>query len=202
MTDEIVRAFFAVDLDDATRRAAMRTAQLLRESPDGKAVRWVRGGTLHITLRFLGDVEVGRIEPLVGSVRKQTASLRSFRLELGSAHPFPSRRRPNAIVLDVGPKDRLEELAEAVERGTVEAGFEPEPRPFRAHLTLGRVRGKRFPVVTADVTAVGEGCRVGEAVLFRSELHRSGAQYTPIARVPFDNQSVGASPSGLEPRTH
>ena len=135
-----------------------------------------------MTLRFLGDIDPGAVGRLASCVREQTATLRPFRLELGGARPFPSKRRPAAIVLDVGPLERLEELAEAVERGVTAAGFDPEPRPFRAHLTLGRVRGKHFPAVTGSVTAAGESCDVDEAVLFKSELHHSGAQYTAIER--------------------
>ncbi len=162
--------------------------RVLQACPDGDAVRWVREETLHVTLRFLGDIDPGDVGRLGDCVREQTAALRPFRLELGGTRPFPSKRRPVAIVLDVGPLARLEELAEAVERGVTAAGFDPEPRPFRAHLTLGRVRGKRFPVVTGSVTAAGESCDVDEAVLFRSELHRSGAQYAPIERAPLGDE--------------
>jgi 2'-5' RNA ligase len=183
-----IRAFFAVDLDTRTRRAAARTMSDLQSCPDGDAVRWVREETFHVTLRFLGDIDPGGVERLADCVRQQTAALRPFRLELGGARPFPSKRRPVAIVLDVGPLERLEELAEAVERGVTAAGFDPEPRPFRAHLTLGRVRGKRFPVVTGSVTATGESCAVDEAVLFKSELHHTGAHYTPIERAPLGDQ--------------
>ncbi len=183
-----IRVFFAVDLDARTRRAAAKAMRVLQACPDGDAVRWVREETLHVTLRFLGDIDPGGVGRLADSVREQTATLRSFCLELGGTRLFPSKRRPVAIVLDVGPLARLEELAEAVERGVTAAGFDPEPRPFRAHLTLGRVRGKRFPVVTGSVTAAGESCDVNETVLFRSELHRSGAQYTPIERAPLGDK--------------
>jgi len=186
-----MRAFFAIDLDARARSAAAAVADSLRARPDGDAVRWVREETFHVTLRFLGDIDPDRIELLTGCVRQQTAALRPFRLQLGSARPFPSKRRPLAIVLDLGPLEPLAELAEAVEQGVVAAGFGSEVRPFRAHLTLGRVvRGRRFPVVTGDVTAVGESFPVDEAVLFRSELQPSGAHYTPIERAP-----LGGGPS-------
>ena len=142
---------------------------------------------MHPSYRFVLD-QVCLVKPFLERHPEQTAALRPFRLELGGIRPFPSKRHPVAIVLDVGPPERLEELAEAVERGVTAAGFDPEPRPFRAHLTLGRVRGKRFPVVTGNVTAVGESCAVDEAVLFKSELHRSGAHYTPIEHAPLGDK--------------
>jgi len=186
------RAFFAVDLDECTRSAATAVADRLREFPAGDAVRWVREETLHVTLRFLGDIDRGQISRLAGCVREQTSALSPFRLQLGGARLFPSKRRALAVVLDVGPEEPLSELAAAVERGVIEAGFGPESRPFNAHLTLGRIRKKRFPLVTGDVTSSGESCPVNEAVLFKSELHSSGAHYTPIERAP-----LGGEPSPL-----
>jgi 2'-5' RNA ligase len=187
-----VRAFFAIDLDARARGAAAGVADQLRSCPGGDAVRWVREETLHVTLRFLGELDCSRIDRLAGCVREQTAALSPFRLQLGGVRPFPSRRRPLAVVLDVGPAEPLVELARAVERGVVAAGFDPEPRPFNAHLTLGRIRGKRFSLVTGDVTTSGESCPVNEAVLFKSELQPSGAHYTPIERAP-----LGGEPSPL-----
>ena len=187
-----LRAFFAVDLDPPTRRAAAAVTDRLREFPAGDAVRWVRAETLHVTLRFLGDIDRARIAQLAGCVREQPAALRPFRLRLGGARLFPSRRRAQAVVLDVEPEEPLSELAAAVERGVVAAGFDPESRPFSAHLTLGRIRKRRFPLVTGNVTSGGESCPVNEAVLFKSELHSSGAHYTPIERAP-----LGGEPSPL-----
>jgi 2'-5' RNA ligase len=187
-----LRAFYAIDLDERARSAAAAVADRLREFPAGDAVRWVREENLHVTLRFLGDIDCGRIAQLAGCVREQTAALSPFRLRLGGARLFPSKRRAQAVVLDVEPEEPLSELAAAVERGVVAAGFDPESRPFNPHLTLGRIRKKRFPLVTGDVTSSGEGCPVNEAVLFKSELHSSGAHYTPIERAP-----LGGEPSPL-----
>jgi len=192
-----VRAFFAVELGEHARTAAAEVARELRASPGGDAVRWVRVEGLHVTLRFLGDVETGRIPELVARVCAETSALGPFRIRLGGVHAFPSARRPNVVVLDVGPVEPLEELAEAVERGVVAAGFAPESRRFRAHLTLGRVRGRRFPSATSAMTPEEAAWDVREAVLFRSELHHSGARYTTLERIP-----LGALPGSFTPSTN
>jgi 2'-5' RNA ligase len=191
-----VRAFFAVELGERARAAAADVARELRASPGGDAVRWVRPEGLHVTLRFLGDVATDRIPEIVERVRAETAPLGPFRLRLGGVHPFPSARRPQVVVLDVGPVEPLEELAEAVERGVVAAGFAPESRRFRAHLTLGRVRGRRFPSAPSAPTPDEAAWDVREAVLFRSELHRSGARYTALERI-----ALGGLPDSLTPST-
>ncbi len=185
MGSDAIRTFFAVDLDDAARCAAAELVRALRERPDGDRVRWVRAETLHVTLCFLGDTDPGRVAPLLERVAPELAPLAPFALELGAAHPFPSARRPRVVALDVAPAEPLEELAAAVERGVVGAGFEAEERPFRAHLTLGRLRSGRPPAT--DGLAVPEGVRfeVGAVVLFRSELQPGGALHTPLERVPL-----------------
>jgi 2'-5' RNA ligase len=93
------------------------------------------------------------------------------------------------VALGLEPEAELTLLAAGVERGAVAAGFPPEGRPFRPHLTLGRTRDpRRFRLaagVTASVTAQGDAWDVVETVLFRSDLAPSGARYTPLARIPL-----------------
>lgn len=182
-----IRAFFAVELDAATREAAGARTRVLRERPGGDGVRWVREESLHVTLRFLGNIDPARIPDLVHAVSAETAGVAAFRLCVGAARLFPSERRPRVVALDLEPLAPLEALAGAVERGVAVAGFAPEERPFQAHLTLGRVRQRsaRRLDVTAPDTAGCEACDVTEVVLFRSELERSGARYTPLERVPL-----------------
>ncbi len=103
--NDSVRVFFAIDLDERARSAAAEITDQLRACPGGDAVRWVREETLHVTLRFLGDIDCGQIARLTGCVREQTAVLSPFRLQLGGVRPFPSRRRPLAVVLDVEPTE-------------------------------------------------------------------------------------------------
>ena len=92
--DEGIRTFFAADLDDAARRAAAGVARVLRESSGGDAVRWVRSEALHVTLRFLGNIDPARVEPLVRAVGARVESLAPFEIQLGAARLFPSARRP------------------------------------------------------------------------------------------------------------
>jgi 2'-5' RNA ligase len=188
-SDARIRAFFAVDLDEAARAAAREVLRALREGPGGDAVRWVRAEALHVTLRFLGDIDPGRVKPLARAVGHELAGLGRFEMTLGAARVFPSPRRPRVVALEVGPEERLAELAAGIERGVVEAGFEPEERRFRAHLTLGRTKGSRPPATRGLAVPDGTACEVEEVVLFRSELQRSGARYTPLERAPLSGPS-------------
>jgi 2'-5' RNA ligase len=187
---QAIRTFFAVDLDAPVRRAAAALARELQGLPGGDRVRWVRAEALHVTLRFLGATDPDLVPTLASRVEQRVAAVAPFRLHLGAPHLFPSPRRPRVVALELRPLEPLEALAAAVERGVVEAGFAPEARPFRAHLTLGRVKNSRSRAldVTAPDTTLDEALDVMEAVLFRSELPRSkGSQvrYTPLARLPL-----------------
>ncbi len=203
-TEGTIRAFFAVDVDDATRAAASDVASALRAGPDGGEVRWVRPESLHVTLRFLGEIDARRVPELTSRVREQTERLSPFRMRLGGPRPFPSLRRPTVVVLDVEPEEPLRELAEAVERGVVAAGFAPETRTFHPHLTLGRVQrrrggdrrrtGRRFSTGMDAAAPADVACDVTESALFRSELAPSGARYTPLERIPLGSHPVSITP--------
>ncbi|HKA14158.1 MAG TPA: RNA 2',3'-cyclic phosphodiesterase [Myxococcota bacterium] len=184
-----LRLFFALELGAAARARAARIAAALREHTGGRDVRWVREESLHVTLRFLGSVDPARVADLAREVGAATRGVAPFAASLAGLELFPSPRRPRVVALGLEPAAALCALAEAVERGAVAAGFAPEARAFRPHLTLGRTRDqRRFRLaadVTASVTAPGESWEVVETVLFCSDLALGGARYAPLARVPL-----------------
>jgi 2'-5' RNA ligase len=182
-SDGAIRAFIAIELDDAVRTAVAEVLRSLRTGPGGDAVRWVPPENLHVTLRFLGDIAPAQVPAIAGVLGEVAAGQRPFQLRLGRVAGFPSARRPRVVSCQVGPRAPLEQLAQAVERAVVKLGFEPEKRRFRPHLTLGRVRGRAHPAVTAPVTAAGESQCVDAIALFRSRLGRSGATHTPLERI-------------------
>ena len=194
-----LRTFFAIELDDSARRAAADAGSVLRARPGGDAVRWVPPENLHVTLRFLGDIEPARVASLAAHVRAQTAALAPFALQLGALASFPPGRRPRVVVLELAPEAPLAALAEAVERGVVAAGCAPEPRAFRGHLTLGRVRERGMPPLLAELTVPPVVFEVTESVLFASELHPSGSRYTPLERVPLGGAGGRRLPSANHP---
>ena len=173
--------FFAIELDDGARQAAADLARRLAGARGGDGVRWVRPEALHVTLRFLGEIDAARAAPLARRASEELAALRPFALRLGPAELFPSPRRPRVVALGLAPAAPLAELAAAVGRACVAEGFPREERPFRAHLTLGRIRGASFPAVAALAAPAAE-LAVDEVVLFRSELSPAGSRYTPLGR--------------------
>lgn len=196
-----IRAFVAIDLDAPARRAATALQQQLRAAPDGDRVRWVRPEGLHVTLRFLGQIDPPQVDVVAHHVGREVAGCAPFSMTLGPARAFPTPRRPRVVTVDLGPAEPLGELAAAAERGVVAAGFEPEERPFRAHLTLGRLRGGRAPDL-GDAPAVGSSSTVSEIVLFQSHLGSGGSRYASLARMPLAGRPPSSGSDDRSPRTH
>ena len=189
--DGALRGFFAVELERSLLDETSRVEGWLREQvASDVVVRWTRERGRHVTLRFLGRFAVERMSGLVAAARGALASAAPFDLGLGSVLAFPARR-PRVLAVDPVPHGPLVSAAAALERAAVRCGFDAEPRSFRPHVTLGRV--KRGALATGSLEsgpAAGRALqRVGEVVLFRSELHPSGARYTPLERIALGGQS-------------
>jgi 2'-5' RNA ligase len=183
-----IRAFVAIELSEATRDAAAGIVRLLRARPGGERVRWVRAESLHVTLRFLGDIDPASVPVLAHQVSRETAVLKPFALRVGALAAFPTPRRPRVVALSIEPGDALAELGAAIERGVVAAGFAPESRPFRAHLTLGRLRGGRFPDAHDLPAPPPAPTLVREVALFQSRLGPGGSHYTPLERMTLGGE--------------
>lgn len=192
-----VRSFLAVDPGEAARAEAAACAERLRAGPGGSAVRWGRPESYHVTLRFLGDVEAARLAPLAERVAAELAESEPFELRLGAVAGFPSARRPRVVVLGLEPEAPLVELAERVERAVRAEGLSEADKPFRAHLTLGRAKGRRAPELAGAAPPEPAVFRVREVVLYASELRRGGAVHTPLHRLPLAGEPAGerVSPS-------
>jgi 2'-5' RNA ligase len=189
-----MRAFIAVELPDAIRSKLQQEIDDLRALPSGRAVRWVSAASIHVTLKFLGEVALDRIELISSAMPEVTASLTPFDLSVRGLGAFPNMRRPRVVW--IGTEDRSGQLAQAqkeLEDRLARAGFERESRPFNPHLTLGRVRRdasggdvERLGQALASAAApdIGE-LRVNGLSLMRSELRSTGAVYSRISHAPL-----------------
>ena len=175
-----MRLFVAVPMPGVAEEHAGR---LLRELSDKDwPVRWVRADGLHLTLKFFGEVTSDRVEPIEELVHYATQGLKPMPMTLRGGGGFPSRRHPRVLRLEVEAGPDVELLQDRLERGGEEIGFPPEGRPFRPHLTLGRVReGHRLPPGAMDyLEALPQGTAflADRVVLFESTLSKGGPTYT------------------------
>jgi len=186
---ESVRAFVAVELSEDVRQAlAAAQRAMQRQSPSG--VRWVAPESVHLTLKFLGDVPIARLEAVTEAMRQVAAGCAPFDVTLNGVGAFPNARSPRVVWVGLaGDTAALLKLAQALETALAALGFPPEGRPFSSHLTLGRARDgmtmeerQRLTALLARPPQVPSApIRVGAIALMRSVLRPSGAQYTRLA---------------------
>jgi 2'-5' RNA ligase len=135
-----IRSFIAIPLEAEVRRAVVRLIERLRQPDDG--IKWVPTDNLHLTLKFLGDVDNTDVPPVCQVVRGILADFEPFELSFGGTGGFPNLERPRVLCAGVeDPSGSLVEIVGRLERDLAELGFKPEPRDYTPHLTLGRTRG-------------------------------------------------------------
>ncbi len=184
-----IRTFIAIEIPGELK-AAIRQLQevLMRERGD---VKWVRPEGIHITLKFLGDVETGRIPDIGEAVKQAAEGLRTFELQSGGAGFFPGPGRPRVIWIGIDTgADILIRLAEGIDRNLSALGFEKEKRPFSPHVTIGRVRSPggmdRTVEKLQSLSIPCIGFRVENIIVMKSVLQQTGAVYTPLQTIKLE----------------
>ncbi len=190
-----MRLFVALGLPGAVRRDL---ADVQARLGAGGAVRWVRPESMHLTLKFLGEVPESRA-PLASEAVLEVAGRHPvLDLDLGGLGRFPSRGRPRVFWMGVGDAPALARLHEDVEKTLVGEGFSRDPKPFKAHITLGRVRGilerpyARALARACETESYRARVRVEEVELMLSRLSRSGARYEAVTSARLNPVSGGA----------
>lgn len=181
-----LRAFVAVELPEAVRRKIVELERLL--SKTDAEVKWVAVESLHITLNFLGDVELRATADIGKALEAACSRMVPFTLVLAGAGAFGPPAKPRTLWLGATEgAQQMVQLHAALEHALQPLGFRPEGRRFQPHVTVGRVRrpprGDSLATLLrqhADFFA-GEA-EVDEVVLFSSELEPEGPIYTPLAR--------------------
>ncbi|MGC8492211.1 MAG: RNA 2',3'-cyclic phosphodiesterase [Syntrophobacteraceae bacterium] len=184
-----IRSFVAIDLSETTRRQIGTLIQELRKSE--AQVGWVRGEGIHLTLKFLGNVASGLIEEIKPALAREAANTGPIRIEAAGCGAFPGIQSPRVIWVGLrGEIAPLADLARRLEEALVAFGFAPETRPFKPHLTVGRVKGRaRLQALQQMLLAhsgfSAEPFDAAQIVLYKSDLRPDGARYTPIFTTPF-----------------
>lgn len=174
-----VRCFLALLPDAASRNALQRCQRALQSAcfREAAGVRWVTADALHLTLRFLGPTQRLHIEPLTHALPTLARPLPPVRCE---RHALWGADARCALVAELAPDPRLLELARDCEAQARAAGFTPESRPFRAHVTLARL-DSRAPHLPLSFTLPRIELTFDRLALMESTLGARGATYTPLA---------------------
>jgi 2'-5' RNA ligase len=179
----VIRAFIAVEIDPQIVRLISLTVADLKPRIPG--IRWVPPTNFHFTIKFLGNIEESKIEPIAQALEIALYPFPRFTISAKGLGVFPDSKRPRVLWIGLEGKE-LSKLASKVEKALEPLGFEPEKRDFKPHLTVGRWRQYERPsrelgeeLERWKSHEFGEST-VAEVIFFQSELKREGAIYHPL----------------------
>jgi RNA 2',3'-cyclic 3'-phosphodiesterase len=188
-SEEKIRTFIAINISFELREAFRSfLEELIRIGGD---VKWVRPESIHLTLKFLGNLDASKIQPVCEAVQKTCEGFSTFRLRSGQKGAFPNLKRPRVfwVGLTETNGEILADLQAKLELVLAEVGFESEARRFHPHITVGRVRSAkkidevahkfmeyRFPELEFMADQV---------LIMKSELTPRGALYSIQKAVPL-----------------
>lgn len=184
---EQIRSFIAVELPEEIKtRLEQLEAQLKSETQT--RVKWVDPNSIHLTLKFLGNIDAGRTGEITRVMEEAVKGIPPFRLSVKDLGVFPNIRRVQVAWVGLsGEVDRLRQLQQRLESNLEQLGFAAESRAFTPHLTIARIRNQASPderqkfgqLITGTSFDAGE-ISVDAISLMRSQLTRQGAIYSRL----------------------
>jgi len=185
-----MRAFVALDFPEEYQ-AGFAGVQMELQARLRSKISWVAPENIHLTLRFLGEIEDRQVEAVARCMRQAVGGVAPQVLRPQGLGAFPSVRRPKVLWLGVeGTLEGVREVFQRLEDALLKMGFAPEKRKFMPHITLGRVRraeaGDDFARVLQEVKVPEFApVRVEEIKLYQSRLTPQGAVYTELCSEYF-----------------
>jgi len=180
-----MRVFIAIKISDTILRGVRPILQKLRDV--GAHVKWVKPENMHLTLKFLGDIDPTIVPQVADCAREAVGSVQPFEIDICGIGTFPQGRPPRVVWLGTDdPSGSLSLISDRLDKLLVKVGVPSDNRAFRPHLTLGRIRSRRKTdelvncIDSLSATRLGTQC-VDEIILFESQLTRTGPVYTRVS---------------------
>lgn len=186
---EKVRTFIAIEIPSSIQQQIADLQSMLKR--ENARISWTKSENIHLTLKFLGDVESDRIDPIPDAVLRACRNVHPFRLTVEATGFFPNRENPK--VLWIGCKGDLETLfalQKDIENELAKSGFKKEKRKYSAHLTVGRVKssfGIRPVIEKMEASLFNAGEFVVKNInVMKSVLHPQGSIYTVLSKIDLE----------------
>lgn len=183
----VMRIFFALDLPEVEKEKIGHFIAELKKKSKSHGIRWTKPENLHITLQFLAEVQTQHLPQLVANVKAQIAEVTSpLILKWGSIQLFPHPYRPRVIVLELLSQEKLVTLSHLIGQGIIATHYPVDTRPFRGHLTLGRIKytkGIDLQFLAGTTSFNEQSIEVSAVHLFRSEPQEDGSKYTVLDKI-------------------
>ena len=187
-----IRSFIAIPLAPDVNRHATRMLQRLRQSSDG--IKWVPADNLHLTLKFLGDVDNTEVPDVCKVIHGICSQHAPFHLDFAGTGGFPSLERPRILYAGINDASgTLTKIVTQLEASLAELGFKQEPRDYIPHLTLGRTRNasrvassNMMERLAAEESTELGGMQVTSLQLVASFLDKAGPTYQIMDTIQLD----------------
>jgi 2'-5' RNA ligase len=184
-----VRTFIALNLDGSLLESIKKVIEKLASSKAG--VKWVAPQNVHLTLKFLGNVEEARLPDIYAACERAASGSEPMELEIRQLGCFPNSKRPRVVWLGIEKdSEALIQLQNKVEHELELVGFPSENRKFTAHLTIGRVKGqqgisKLCQLIEEENNIFVGSMRADNFSVMKSRLLPSGPIYSELKAIPF-----------------
>lgn len=178
-----IRIFVAIKINPEQKLIAQfhEFKQLFKD----EQINWVQEENFHLTLRFLGEIAQHKITGLTIGLQEIASQFHSFEFQISGTGYFGTKGNPRVLFANIGFPNEMKQLANEVEKTVVSRGFYEELKPFRPHLTLGRIKHlenrSRFIRILDEMPQQHyQSVQVSEFVLYQSILRPEGPVYQPI----------------------
>ncbi|MGQ9465467.1 MAG: RNA 2',3'-cyclic phosphodiesterase [bacterium] len=183
-----MRTFIATEIPDHQKKIIWNFMQELKKM--NLPIRWVDYENLHITLKFLGEIDENKLSQILPVLSEISNRTKSFTMQLENFGCFPSIRNPRVLWIGVSQgSDEIVSFATALENGFVKYGFKKENKKFHPHLTIGRIKTfcKIDDIINTPIKT--DPFTISEMTLFKSTLLPSGPVYERIKIFPFSTST-------------
>ena len=181
--DKSIRAFIAVTLSESVKQPTKKIIADFKSL--NLDIKWVEPHNAHLTLKFLGDVKMNRMDNITAALQEALSTMKPIKTQLFCLGTFPNNRTPHIFWIGLDDSEKkLSQLAETLEEKLKQIGFVRENRDFKSHVTLGRIKSLKnisllyqkiqdYPLPQTSLT-------VDKITLFKSTLTRTGPIYEAI----------------------
>lgn len=187
--NQTVRCFIAIEIPATIQSQLARVQSALRTRI--QKASWVKPGNIHLTLKFLGDVDPADLESIGQAVGLVAIRHHSFSLRFGGVGAFPSLARPRVIWIGVKVgSESASALAEDINLALSRCGFLVDPKKFNPHLTIGRLKGRvdlrPYSAQYHQYNRIDSAEMTVDTIsLIHSQLHPQGAIYSTLQSYPL-----------------
>lgn len=185
---QTLRVFFAIDPPLSTKqKIAAHCIDVLKKTTPDLPIRWTQLDNLHITLQFISMMNTLDLPRCIDLISTEIKHIPPFKVTLGPILLFPNNTHPRYLSLTPEPQTELAHLSKKIGDGLKAFHYPPENRPFRGHLTVGKITAQPIHFAAIEQTPFMpiEPFLVQEITVFESRPTKERSIYTPLARIPL-----------------